>query len=420
MFESHAGLKHLEFKPLIFVDSLNLKDPEIGDLRKKLMERATEHPRWGEAMPTRWIPLELQLLYQSESGVNIISRVELSNLNSENESVILSERQIETFLKVQHSLGKLLYFDVEHLRDFIIISPEYLVEVLRSIVTEKQFWPKGDRFSQILRNLQEYGMIDTTDIYYLWAQETFKKIEAHKEYMLQILVHLDVIIAPRTRFEDVNSTTQDVSRFLIPCMITKENDTLFLKRFWQVNTTIILSYTFVEEVIPPALSYRFLSSFLASWDIKNFKDRNTEKRMLFSDLAVVKVDNSHDVAVQVKANRLIVSLIHAKTKEEIAPTLSSALQECMTAAIVRISEFYSNLSEDTKSTNETAGIPFAIEFGVFCKEDICFLHQNEVNLSCEAPLWVCRRHKQRHMTKCLTAWFSEKVKFIMRLIQSSL
>lgn len=45
LFNSHAGLKHLEFKPLIFVDATNPDDPEIGDLRHILMMRATEHPR---------------------------------------------------------------------------------------------------------------------------------------------------------------------------------------------------------------------------------------------------------------------------------------------------------------------------------------------------------------------------------------
>lgn len=401
---------------MIFVNAINPEDPEIVTLRQKIMQRATEHPRWGEAMPTRWIPLELQLAKKSAEGVNIISREQLLDLNSRNESMILTETQLETFLKVQHSLGKLLYFDVENLRDFIIISPAYLVEVLRSIVTEKQFWPKGGRFPMILRNLQEYGMIEADDIYYLWAQETFKHILPYKEYMIQMLVHLDVLIAPRTRFEEVNSHTQDVSRFLIPCMITKENNTMFLKKFWQANTSIILSYTFVEEVIPPALSYRFLSSFITSWDIKNFKDRNTEKRMLFSDLAVVKVDNSHDVAVQLKTNRLIVSLIHAKKKEEISPTVASSLQECMTAAIVRISEFYSMLTEDTEPKDVNSSLPFSIEFGVFCKDDLCFFNQNEVHLSCDKPQWICKRHKQRHDTKCLTAWFSEKVEFVMGLI----
>ncbi|XP_071124203.1 uncharacterized protein [Mytilus edulis] len=408
LFGLHAGFKHLEFKPLTFVNATNPDDPEIAELRRQLMKRATEHPRWGEPMPTRWIPLELQLAQTSADGFNIISLDDLRKLNSQNGSMELSEKQIETFLKVQHSLGKLLYFDVEYLRDFIIISPPYLVEVLRSIVTEQQFWPEGERFSKILTNLQEYGMIDKDDIYYLWGQDNFKHILQFKTYMLEILVHLDIITAPRTSFEDAISPIQNVSRFLLPCMITKGNDTNFLERFRQTNYSIVIAYTFVGKVIPPALYYRFLSSLITSWDIKNYKEKNRDNRMLFSDLAVVTVDAFHDVAVQVDANRVIVSLIHASKKENIIPTLASSVQECLTAAILRISEFYSKLSEDVTSADCSSDMPFNIEFGVFCQSDICFFNHKDMPLSGDEPRWHCSKHKELHKTKFLTTWFSEK------------
>lgn len=415
LFQSHAGWKHLEFQPLLFVDATNPQDPEIADLKVILMQRAKEHPNWGEPMPTRWIPLELQLAQKSAEGTSIISRDQLMTLNSRNESMVLSERQIETFLKVQHSLGKMLYFDVENLRDCIIISPAFLVQVLRSIVTEQQFWPEGERFLTIFRKLQESGMIERDDIYYLWEHENFRQILQYKEYMIQMLVQLDVLIAPRTSVMDIDSKIQDVSCFLVPCMMHTANETMFLKTLWQSSKSIILAYTFIEEVIPPAVSYRFLSSFIESWDIKNYKEGNTETKMLFNDLAVVNIDSCHDVAVQVKTNRVIVSLIHSKTKEHIIPTLASSLQECMTAAIVRISEFYSMLSKDVKSSNVNYCIPFEqnveIEFGVICKSEMCFFKHTELLSSTEEPIWICKKHNQQHTTKYLTVWFSEKVKF---------
>ncbi|CAC5399855.1 unnamed protein product [Mytilus coruscus] len=263
-------------------------------------------------------------------------------------------------------------------------------------------------YSNILKNLQETGMIERDDIYYLWQQTNFKHILSYKEYMIQILVHLDVLIAPKTSFENLNSSIQDISHFLVPCMITKENDTMFLKRFRQSNNSIVIAYTFIEEVIPPALSYRFLSSLIASWDIKNYRGKYREKRMLFSDLAVVKIDSCHDVAVQVKTNKIIVSLIHAKTKEDIIPTLASSLQECLTATIVGISKFYSKLTEGVPSKNKKSAIPFNIEFGVFCESDMCFFNHNVMSLSTGEPIWICKKHKQRHRIKNLSAWFSEK------------
>lgn len=266
-------------------------------------------------------------------------------------------------------------------------------------------------FSRILSTLQETGIIERSDIYFLWEQDEFAQILPYKEYMIQILVHLDVIIAPRTSFGGVNIPINEVSSFMVPCMVTTANDTMYLKKFRNSNNSIILAYSFTEQVIPPALSYRFLSSLITSWDIKNYKGRHRERRMFFSDLAIVTIDSFHDVAVQVETNRVIVSLIHSKTKEDIIPTLASSLQECLTAAIVRIAEFYSVLSEDIKSADACTVQPFNIEFGVFCKSKMCFFDHNELSLSTDGAVWICKKHKQRHATKYLSAWFSSKVKY---------
>ncbi|CAC5423188.1 unnamed protein product [Mytilus coruscus] len=137
-------------------------------------------------MPTAWIPLDLQLTRKAEEGINVITRDQLRSLNSKNESMVLSEQQIETFLEVQHSIGKLLYFNVKHLRDYVIISPVYLVEVLTSLVTAKQFWPKRECFPRILKTLQTTGFIDKEDIYYLWTQEEFRHILEYKDYMVDL------------------------------------------------------------------------------------------------------------------------------------------------------------------------------------------------------------------------------------------
>ncbi|XP_052076240.1 uncharacterized protein LOC127714238 [Mytilus californianus] len=407
LFKSHAGLRHLEFRPLLFINSLNPEDPEIIELQHQLMKKATEHPRWGEEMPTAWIPLDLQLIRKAEEGINVITREQLRSLNSKNESMVLSEQQIETFLEVQHSIGKLLYFNVKNLRDYVIISPVYLVGVLTSLVTAKQFWPKRECFPRILKNLQTTGFIDKEDIYYLWTQEEFRHILEYKDYMVDLLVHLDVIIAPRTSYTLSSNPLRDVSRFLVPCMITKTNDTKYLEKLRNCNNSIVMAYNFIEEVIPPALSYRFLGSLVTMWHIKKYtciESNRVNTQMLFSDLYVVEVDNSHDIVLQVKGNRVVVSLVHAVNKKNIITTLASSIQECLTTAMHGICEFYSTLS-DAQNSSEHQPMPFEIEFGVFCKSDICYFHHKEIRLN--SP-WFCSQHRKNNEVGYLQAWFSEK------------
>ncbi|XP_071181291.1 uncharacterized protein [Mytilus edulis] len=407
IFKSHAGLKHLEFKPLIFVNAMNENDPEIQSLRQRLMDRAKEHPRWGEYMPTAWVPLELHLAQQAEKGVNILTKEQIQMFNSQNESMVLTSKQLETFLKVQHSLGKLLYFDIANLRDFVIITPAYLVEVLRSIVTEKQFWPKGKQFQSIFQTMQKTGGLSRDDIEILWNQDIFSHILSYKEFIIEVLVHLDILVAERRVTDDLSTALPEVSKFIVPSMITKPNNTKYLNKFCKSGTSILLSYKFTEKVIPPAFPYRFIASFVDMWRVKNYKNK---KRMLFSDLAVVIVDDKHDVAVQVIGNRVVVSLINAVKKEHIIPTIATSVQECLTAAIHRISEFYSTLSADLFATDNRSDIhivmPFEIEFGVHCRKASCFFPHDKIPT---AAKWQCSEHKVYHDVSFLKLWFSEKM-----------
>ncbi|XP_076071932.1 uncharacterized protein LOC143043565 [Mytilus galloprovincialis] len=50
-------------------------------------------------------------------------------------------------------------------------------------------------------------------------------------------------------------------------------------------------------------------------------------------------------------------------------------------------------------------MPFNIEFGVFCKSDLCFLNHKDM----QSSIWICKKHRQRHPVKYLSVWFSEKI-----------
>lgn len=188
-------------------------------------------------------------------------------------------------------------------------------------------------------------------------------------------------------------------------MITRTNDTKYLEKVRLRDTSIVMAYTFIEEVIPPALLYRLLGSFITMWHVKYYKEKNKETIMLFSDLTVVQVDASHDIAVQVKGNIVVVSLVHIVNKKNIIPTLASSIQECLTTAMHGICQFYSTLSDAHNSAGHQS-MPFEMEFGVFCKSNICFFPHNAIRLNSS---WFCNRHKKNHTVGYLQAWFSEKV-----------
>jgi cytochrome c peroxidase len=71
--------------------------------------------------------LDLQLSEMRSHNTTLISKEDLTALNITNEDLALTDPHIEHFLKAQHSLGKILYFDqhvVWHVLIKFLLSPK--------------------------------------------------------------------------------------------------------------------------------------------------------------------------------------------------------------------------------------------------------------------------------------------------------
>ncbi|XP_076088218.1 uncharacterized protein LOC143058629 [Mytilus galloprovincialis] len=388
LFENHGGKQHLQYQPLIFVDARNKEDEELDTLKKQLVEVALDHPSCGELMPTKFVPLELQLAKKVEEKKKVLSIGELNDLNQQNEKHALTPDQLQKFLKVNHALGKLIFFDEACLRDNVIIDPVFLVDVLRSIVTDEQFWPK--HLIEVLGDLKESGKLLKRDLHEIWTQDCFKEISEHKEYMVEMLVHLDIIC--RQKDDEYESEL-----FLVPCMIkTKREDNPHI----DFDRSIHLAYRFKEEVVPPAILYRFIATFISMWKLR--VSSKSSRLMIFTDSADVTIDTEHDMRIDIQGNRIIVSLSHKESQISIVPTIASTAQECLTHAITRISNFYFSVSEDSGCTRD---LPFTIQIGIVCGSDLCFFD----HMLRSKEEWTCPDHNRIHKTNSVSRWFADKL-----------
>ncbi|VDI06772.1 Hypothetical predicted protein, partial [Mytilus galloprovincialis] len=355
LFQNHGGKKHLQYKPLIFVNARNKEDEELATLKKQLVDVALDHPRCGELMPTKFVPLELQLARKVEENKKILTMDELNDINKQNDKIALTSAQLKSFLKVNHALGKLIYFDEAGLRDNVIIDPVFLVDVLRSIVTDDQFWP--EHLKEILKSLKESGKLLKRDLYEIWKQDCFREIWAHNDYIVDMLVHLDIMCRPK---DDEDGS----DFFLVPCMISNKREE---SQQIDHDRSIHLAYRFKEEVVPPAILYRFIATFISIWKLR--VSAKSSRLMIFTDSADVRIDADHDMRFDIQGNRFIVSLIHKDNKNTIIPTIASTAQECLTHAITNISNFYFSVSGDSACNRD---LPFTIQIGIPCGTDLCF------------------------------------------------
>ncbi|XP_052083242.1 uncharacterized protein LOC127720609 isoform X2 [Mytilus californianus] len=416
LFKDHTGRKHLEIDQLFFVNARDKDDPEIDQLRKTIVEVAFSHPRWGELMPTVCVPLDLQLMQRAEEGMKIMSVNEIEKINAANGVMVLTQSQLNTFLKIQHALGKYIYFNEGPLNKYAVIDPTYLVEVLRSVVTEEEFWPKTEDIRKIYVSLRDKGILTKADLLKLWKQKEYRSLEGYKDYMIKMLIHLDILIEPRSSFLSEIQVPENEIFYLVPCMIKQPAKRPNIK----VDSSIYLAYAFNEEVIPPAFMYRFLGSFMSMWKIKS----------MFTDSAIVVVDKCHELLLYADGKRLVLELLHKTNKTGIIATVASTVQECLTRSIIEISKFYWSATNSTASPNPESSsmktipefscviheiktrkqqriIPYTIEFGVKCASGLCFFQHN-LTTENQNYRWKCPVHKKQHDTSDLRLWFAEK------------
>jgi hypothetical protein len=319
----------------------------------------------------------------------------------------LTTAQLDTFLKIAHSLGKFIHFDDEDLREYVIVDPAYLIEVLRSIVTQKLFWPKREALRKIFERLSTTGIINRSDLLGVWEQTDFMHICPYKEYMINILVRLDIMIQPKSNLFDNEGNpppSTDDEYFLVPCMITERP----LTETFGNDKCIYMTYMFTEQIIPPALLYRFLASFVAMRNVNVNKD--PRELLLFTDSAVVSIDRDHKVKAHVQGNRLVVTLMHEEDKTRIVPSIAATIQESLTRNIERTSDFYCAITNT--SDYQKRQYPFIVEFGVYCKSQLCFFKHHIQSVE-RRRRWRCPEHDIDHDTTLHYLWFAEKVNIIV-------
>ncbi|XP_076081055.1 uncharacterized protein LOC143051962 [Mytilus galloprovincialis] len=375
LFKDHEGKHHLVLRPLIFVNAKDQADPEIEVLKKTITELTFDHPCWGERMPNACVPLELEIAELVAEGKQIMSLAEVKELNAISEVSVLSPEQLTDFLHFHHSLGKIVYFDTPQLRDNVMINPLLMVEVMRSFITDVAFWPKENKTRKTFKKMSENGMIQKVDLYQIWEQEEFRQILPFKEYIFDMLIHLDIVSEQR-RYDTKTGSRLPVENFFVPCMLTQRNDTDYLTQECTPERTVSLAFVFKGTIIPPALPNRLICACLSMWTLKEYQGR----KLMFSGFVGLSFDKEHDIVVCVEGNKILLHLVHKRSKGLIIPDIATSVRDCLFVTLERISEFYQSTIH-CKANNK---LPFHTEYS--CSKLNCFTPEENMVVDTEECL----------------------------------
>jgi hypothetical protein len=113
----------------------------IKELRQRLTELASNQKIMTTLVPQTYLVLDRIVLHQKEAGRPILKWNEYQQLGSK--ANITDDRTLISATEFLHDVGSLIWFNQSSLRDLVILDPQWLSNVMASIISFKSNWKNG-------------------------------------------------------------------------------------------------------------------------------------------------------------------------------------------------------------------------------------------------------------------------------------
>ncbi|VDI58101.1 Hypothetical predicted protein [Mytilus galloprovincialis] len=375
MFEQTPLKQHLVIDDKIFVNAKDKHDPEMVKITRVIIRESEQQPTWGESLPKCFIPLELEFAYLIKRNVPLITVEHLQKINATQAIRPLSETELKVFLKFQHSIGKVLYFDEHKLDNHVLLSPTHLIDAFKSIVTDRRFCEGDNDREELWDVMGKKGVVPKKVIQTIWKKKKYCEFYKNQDYLLGVMTHLDILVEPK-RY-DSNHSRIPADFYYIASMVRTTDDSGYLLSPDFKNRSIALAFQSSSLMIPPALSFRFISYCLNIWAVKT--NEQTKQDMLFHRSVVFIIDASLDLHILCEDDMIVVRLVHSTSNTMIIRDMASSINECVTSALEKISQLYIKTSSDQNQTSSHQNQTSSLQNQTNSHQNQTSSHQNHTS-----------------------------------------
>ena len=116
-----------------FISSVTMKG--IDELSKDLIEKTLQQTYMGEHIPEVWLKFENKIKKEKEKNENILSYRQVSAFAEE--CGINQASEILDSVRFLNDLGSLQYFEINGLKDKVVINPQWIVDIVSCVVSVK-------------------------------------------------------------------------------------------------------------------------------------------------------------------------------------------------------------------------------------------------------------------------------------------
>ena len=122
---------------IYLVNNKSGDDTDFQNLRNKLSTYLSHQDNWVRQIPVRWMKLKEDMIVRSrQEGKKFLSLTDVSILGDQ---YGMNEKEIESFLRIQNTLGDFIYYSAPDLRETVIIDPQWLVDMVAALISHHKF-----------------------------------------------------------------------------------------------------------------------------------------------------------------------------------------------------------------------------------------------------------------------------------------
>ncbi len=249
LFLNKAHFKQVH-STFLAVDSKNGDPENYAKLRTLIFDLVEKRCNQKSTRPIRWLRLEKKLheLKNDESlpdlDRNLVSFQRVRNFAKKFH--IQSDEDLKLFLEFHHLTADITYCSREGLNDFVVLHPQWLIDVLKALITLDQFYPESQKCVQDIKQLQNEGILKTNSSLLNMVWSRFLKGDsprAAKSYLLNMMSEFDLAV----KYTD--------ETYIIPCLLPVK-----------LGKELSIFQGLIKHV--PALYFMFHSSLDSFADVK--------------------------------------------------------------------------------------------------------------------------------------------------------
>ncbi|CAH1251471.1 Hypp9068 [Branchiostoma lanceolatum] len=208
----------------------NPEDQEVSNLRQFILDVARQQSYMGEKIPIKWLELRSKLLEMYKQGTRYCSmeRVMEAMETARPPAGVTPEENAIGILKFLHLRGDIIFFPTESLQNFVILDPQWLVDVCKTIITIPLY--RDPAVKEEWDRLKETGELTNRLIEYVWThrKEALQyNLMDHKQELLELMDRFDLVLQCYGYHDRERGSDRDESvgtTYFVPSLLTTEPD----------------------------------------------------------------------------------------------------------------------------------------------------------------------------------------------------